>query len=70
MKLNLKNPAVVDYILDTVKFWREEFGIDGLRLDVATAWTSTSCAACAVSATAWVTFSSWARRCTATITAG
>ena len=35
VKLNLKNPAVVDYILDTVKFWREEFGIDGLRLDVA-----------------------------------
>ena len=25
----------MDYILDTVKFWREEFGIDGLRLDVA-----------------------------------
>ena len=35
MKLNLRNGAVVDYILDTVRFWREEFGIDGLRLDVA-----------------------------------
>ena len=35
VKLNLKNPAVVDYILQTVKFWRDEFGIDGLRLDVA-----------------------------------
>ena len=35
VKLNLRNPAVADYILDTVKFWRDEFGIDGLRLDVA-----------------------------------
>ncbi|MBQ9348482.1 MAG: maltodextrin glucosidase [Oscillibacter sp.] len=35
VKLNLKNPAVVDYLLDTVKFWVERFGIDGLRLDVA-----------------------------------
>lgn len=35
VKLNLKNPAVVDYLLDCVKFWVEEFGIDGLRLDVA-----------------------------------
>ena len=35
MKLNLRNPAVADYLLDTVKFWREEFGVDGLRLDVA-----------------------------------
>ena len=35
VKLNLKNPAVVDYILETVKFWRDEFGIAGLRLDVA-----------------------------------
>ena len=35
VKLNLRNPAVVDYLLDTVKFWVEEFGIDGLRLDVA-----------------------------------
>ena len=35
VKLNLRNPAVVDYLLDTVRFWVEQFGIDGLRLDVA-----------------------------------
>lgn len=35
VKLNLKNPQVVDYLLDCVKFWIETFGIDGLRLDVA-----------------------------------
>ena len=35
VKLNLQNPAVVDYLLECVKFWVDEFGIDGLRLDVA-----------------------------------
>ncbi len=35
VKLNLKNPAVVDYLLDCVRFWVDEFDIDGLRLDVA-----------------------------------
>lgn len=35
VKLNLKNPAVVDYLLDCVKFWIDTFDIDGLRLDVA-----------------------------------
>ena len=35
VKLNLRNPAVVDYLLDTVRFWAGSFGIDGLRLDVA-----------------------------------
>lgn len=35
VKLNLKNPAVVDYLLGCVKGWIEEFDIDGLRLDVA-----------------------------------
>lgn len=35
VKLNLKNPQVVDHILEAVDFWIEEFGIDGLRLDVA-----------------------------------
>lgn len=35
VKLNLQNPAVVDYLLDCVRFWVEEFDIDGLRLDVA-----------------------------------
>lgn len=33
--LNLKNPEVVQYLLDTVDFWKETFGISGLRLDVA-----------------------------------
>lgn len=35
VKLNLNNPAVVDYLLDSIRFWVEEFEIDGLRLDVA-----------------------------------
>ena len=35
VKLNLRNPAVADHILDAVKFWIEYFGIDGIRLDVA-----------------------------------
>lgn len=33
--LNLKNPEVVKFLLDTVDFWKETFGISGLRLDVA-----------------------------------
>lgn len=35
VKLNLKNEAVVNYLLESVRFWIEEFDIDGLRLDVA-----------------------------------
>lgn len=35
VKLNLQNPEVVDYLLDAVSFWIDEFGIDGLRLDAA-----------------------------------
>ena len=35
VKLNLRNPAVRDYLLDTVRFWVSEFDIDGLRLDAA-----------------------------------
>ena len=35
VKLNLQNPAVVDYLLESVRRWAEGFGIDGLRLDVA-----------------------------------
>ena len=35
VKLNLQNPAVVDYLLECVKGWIDEFDIDGLRLDVA-----------------------------------
>ncbi len=33
--LNLQNPAVRDYLLDTVSFWIREFDIDGIRLDCA-----------------------------------
>ncbi len=35
VKLNLNNPEVVDYLLGCVRQWVDEFGIDGLRLDVA-----------------------------------
>ena len=35
VKLNLSNPAVIDYLLECVRGWVREFGIDGLRLDVA-----------------------------------
>ena len=35
VKLNLYNPEVVDYLLDAVSFWINEFDIDGIRLDVA-----------------------------------
>ena len=35
VKLNLANPAVVDYLLECIKGWIDEFDIDGLRLDVA-----------------------------------
>lgn len=35
VKLNLKNPAVVDYLLGAVKMWIDTFEIDGLRLDAA-----------------------------------
>lgn len=35
VKLNLRNPDVVDHLLKAVEFWIDEFKIDGLRLDVA-----------------------------------
>ena len=35
VRLNLKNPEVVNYWLSVISFWMEEFNIDGLRLDVA-----------------------------------
>ncbi|MDL2214176.1 hypothetical protein LJB76_01290 [Clostridia bacterium OttesenSCG-928-O13] len=35
VKLNLGNPAVVDYLLECVGKWIDEFDIDGVRLDVA-----------------------------------
>ncbi|MGM9936081.1 MAG: alpha-amylase family glycosyl hydrolase [Candidatus Ornithomonoglobus sp.] len=35
VKLNLYNGDVVRHLLDAVRFWVDEFDIDGLRLDVA-----------------------------------
>jgi HAD superfamily hydrolase (TIGR01509 family) len=35
VKLNLKNPDMRDHIFENIRKWRAEFGIDGLRLDVA-----------------------------------
>ncbi|PKO06077.1 MAG: alpha-amylase [Chloroflexi bacterium HGW-Chloroflexi-3] len=34
-KFNLANPAVRAYLFQAVRFWFEEWGIDGLRLDTA-----------------------------------
>jgi glycosidase len=34
-KLNTNNPEVMEYFLDVVKYWINQFDIDGLRLDVA-----------------------------------
>lgn len=33
--LNLRNPAVKDYLFDVIRFWIDEFQIDGIRLDCA-----------------------------------
>lgn len=35
VKLNLRNPAVVDHLIGAIEMWMDEFGIDGLRLDAA-----------------------------------
>ena len=35
VKLNLRNEEVISHILDKVRYWVDEFDIDGLRLDVA-----------------------------------
>ena len=35
VNLNLQNPEVVQYLLDSVDFWIDEFDIDGIRLDCA-----------------------------------
>ncbi len=35
VKLNLRNPEVVDHLIGAVEMWMDEFGIDGLRLDAA-----------------------------------
>ncbi len=34
-KLNQHNPAVREYICDVIRFWVQEFDIDGIRLDAA-----------------------------------
>jgi len=35
VKLNLKNPEVIDYLFETISIWINYFHIDGIRLDVA-----------------------------------
>lgn len=35
VKLNLRNPEVVDYLLSAVKMWIDEWDIDGIRFDAA-----------------------------------
>lgn len=35
VKLNLKNPEVVNHISECIQFWINKFDIDGIRLDVA-----------------------------------
>ena len=35
VKLNQKNPEVKNYICDVIRFWVEEFNVDGIRLDAA-----------------------------------
>ena len=35
VKVNLRNPEVADHLIDAVRYWVDEFDIDGLRLDVA-----------------------------------
>ncbi len=35
VKLNLRNPAVIEHILAAIREWTRQFHIDGLRLDVA-----------------------------------
>lgn len=35
VNLNQKNPEVIDYIMQVIHYWIEEFDIDGIRLDCA-----------------------------------
>ncbi len=35
VKLNLRNPQVVEHQFESIRGWVEDYGIDGLRLDVA-----------------------------------
>ncbi len=34
-KLNQRNPEVIDYIRNVIRFWVSEFDVDGIRLDAA-----------------------------------
>lgn len=43
VKLNLYNEEVVNHLLESVKYWIDEFDIDGLRLDVAYCLTDDFC---------------------------
>jgi len=35
VKLNLKNPAVREHLFGAIRFWKQKFNIDAVRLDVA-----------------------------------
>ena len=35
VKLNQKNPEVIHYICEVIRFWVDEFDVDGIRLDAA-----------------------------------
>lgn len=35
VKLNLRNPAVRDYLFNAIRSWVDDYDVDGLRLDVA-----------------------------------
>ena len=35
VKLNQRNPEVQNYHFDTIRFWVDQFDIDGIRLDAA-----------------------------------
>ena len=35
VKLNQRNPEVVNYICDVIRYWVQEFDVDGIRLDAA-----------------------------------
>jgi cyclomaltodextrinase len=37
VKLNLANPAVLEHLFGAVRVWKEQFAIDGIRLDAADA---------------------------------
>lgn len=35
VRLNLRNEEVIEHIFEAIRYWVDDFGIDGLRLDVA-----------------------------------